>query len=226
MSVTPTTMATTTTASPSATAPAAASGSKLSSDFDTFLKMLTVQMKNQDPLNPVNSADYAVQLATFSGVEQQVKTNDLLTSLTGIMGTSGLGQAAGWVGREVRAPGAAQFTGSPVTVWPVPPEGADAAQMVVTDSTGAEVDRFAVPATADPVQWSGIGADGMPVAPGPYTFTLQATTAGNALPDSTAEVYAKVQEVQMQQGQPMLVLQGGSRVSIDQISALRAAATS
>ena len=41
-----------------------------SSDFETFLKMLTVQMQNQDPLNPVESTDYAVQLATFSGVEQ------------------------------------------------------------------------------------------------------------------------------------------------------------
>ena len=47
----------------------------LSSDFETFLKMLTVQLENQDPLNPVDSADYAVQLATFSGVEQQVQTN-------------------------------------------------------------------------------------------------------------------------------------------------------
>ncbi|MBI1417324.1 MAG: flagellar basal body rod modification protein [Limimaricola sp.] len=218
MTVTPTTMATSA-AAPAA--PAAAAGSKLSSDFDTFLKMLTVQMKNQDPLNPVNSADYAVQLATFSGVEQQVKTNDLLTSLTGQLGTSGLGQAAGWVGREVRAPGAALFTGAPVTVWPVPPDGADSAQLVVTDSTGAEVDRLAVPATADPVQWSGIGADGMPVAPGPYTFTLRSTAAGNPLPDSVAEVYAKVQEVQLQQGQPILVLQGGSRVSPNEISALR-----
>ena len=54
---------------------------EVSSDFETFLKMLTVQMQNQDPLNPVDSSDYAIQLATFSGVEQQVKTNDLLASL-------------------------------------------------------------------------------------------------------------------------------------------------
>ena len=44
----------------------------LSSDFETFLKMLTTQMQNQDPLNPVDSTDYATQLATFSSVEQQV----------------------------------------------------------------------------------------------------------------------------------------------------------
>ena len=55
---------------------APSSNSALSSDFETFLKMLTVQMENQDPLNPVDSADFAVQLATFSSVEQQVLTND------------------------------------------------------------------------------------------------------------------------------------------------------
>ena len=54
---------------------------QISSDFETFLKMLTVQMKNQDPLNPVESTDYATQLATFSGVEQAVLTNDLLKSV-------------------------------------------------------------------------------------------------------------------------------------------------
>ncbi|MFV2001871.1 MAG: flagellar hook capping FlgD N-terminal domain-containing protein, partial [Paracoccaceae bacterium] len=53
----------------------------VNSDFETFLKLLTTQLKNQDPLKPVDSSDFAVQLATFSSVEQQVKTNDLLTSL-------------------------------------------------------------------------------------------------------------------------------------------------
>ena len=52
----------------------------ISSDFETFLKMLTVQMENQDPLNPTDSSEYAMQLATFSGVEQQVLTNDLLNA--------------------------------------------------------------------------------------------------------------------------------------------------
>ena len=56
----------------------APSKAAVSADFDTFLKMMTTQMKNQDPTKPIDSADYAVQLATFSGVEQQTKTNQLL----------------------------------------------------------------------------------------------------------------------------------------------------
>ena len=69
----------------------------ISSDFQTFLRMLTTQMQNQNPLEPIEASDFAVQLATFSGVEQQVRTNDLLSQLTSRMGLSEL---ANWVGRE------------------------------------------------------------------------------------------------------------------------------
>ena len=77
----------------------------ISSDFDTFLKMLTTQIKNQDPTNPMDSADFAVQLATFSGVEQQVRTNDLLGDLGAQFGVMGMSQLGAWVGQEARAPG-------------------------------------------------------------------------------------------------------------------------
>ena len=70
----------------------AGSASVISSDFETFLKMLTAQMENQDPLNPMDSADYAVQLATFSSVEQQVLTNDLLQAMTLQLGSSGMAE--------------------------------------------------------------------------------------------------------------------------------------
>jgi len=64
MDVTPST----TTSISAANATANSSAARITSDFDTFLRMLTVQMQNQDPLNPIDSADYAVQLATFSGI--------------------------------------------------------------------------------------------------------------------------------------------------------------
>jgi len=73
-------------------------------------------MQNQDPLNPVDSSDYAVQLATFSGVEQQVLTNDLLRGLAAQNGTAGLAQMANWVGMEARAVAPAFFDGAPITV--------------------------------------------------------------------------------------------------------------
>ena len=112
------------------------SSTEISSDFETFLKMLTVQMQNQDPLNPVDSSDYAVQLATFSGVEQQVQTNDLLRSLMGQLGAAGMADFAGWVGMEARTNLPVTFAGSPVQLSVAPAASADAAALVVTDEGG------------------------------------------------------------------------------------------
>jgi len=69
-------------------------------DFNTFVTMLTVQIKNQDPLNPMESSEFAVQLATFAGVEQQVRTNDLLREIATVK--SGLGEAGSLIGQNVR----------------------------------------------------------------------------------------------------------------------------
>jgi flagellar basal-body rod modification protein FlgD len=107
------------------TAPPGSSGtsapaSAITSDFTTFLKMLTVQMQNQDPLNPIDSSDYAVQLATFSGVEQQVQTNQLLAEMTARFNQMGMSEMAGWIGQEARSNAVVTFDGDPVTLSPNP----------------------------------------------------------------------------------------------------------
>lgn len=85
-----------------------------------FLKMLTAQMKNQT-LNPIDPTDYATQLATFSGVEQQVKTNDLLATLQSTMSLTGMAQmAVSWVGMEARSTAKVAFDGKPITIYPTP----------------------------------------------------------------------------------------------------------
>lgn len=106
------------------------SGTLIESDFQTFLVMLTTQMQNQDPLNPIDSTDYASQLATFSGVEQQVKTNQLLESLSAQIGLSGIAQYAGWVGMEARVDAPSMFNSVPITLFPTPAIDADQAILV------------------------------------------------------------------------------------------------
>ncbi len=64
----------------------------LSSDFETFLQMLTAQARYQDPLEPIDSSEYAAQLAQFSMVEQQVQSNELLQALSAQMSASAIGQ--------------------------------------------------------------------------------------------------------------------------------------
>ena len=96
-------------------------------------------MENQDPLNPTDSSEYAQQLATFSGVEEAVLTNDLLTALMVQMNTTGMAQLADWVGKEARAAAPAYFDGSPITLAPNPAVIADKVELVVYDEDGNEV---------------------------------------------------------------------------------------
>ena len=198
-----------------------ASNAVISSDFETFLKMLTTQMQNQDPLNLIESSDYAVQLATFSGVEQQVRTNQLLADLANQMGSSGLSQLAGWIGMEARAPVSAQFNGSALTVWPKHDSTADRAELVVRDSVGAEVARQPLALGTESLSWDGKGADGATLPAGRYRFEVQSFRDDAVLDTIPAEVYVPVIEARIEDGRSVLVVQGDQVIGTDEISALR-----
>ncbi len=198
-------------------------GRLISSDFQTFLKMLTAQIKNQDPLDPMDSADYAVQLATFSGVEQQVRTNDLLGGLSGQLGGAGIADLAAWVGREVRAPGPGSFEGSPLTAALDPSGAAERAELLVTDAQGREVQRLTAPTAGGNVEWAGVGADGTPLPHGLYGFELVSHAGGQELDRTPVETYARVHEVRTGDGGATLVLSGGVEIAAAQVSALREA---
>lgn len=79
-------------------ATASTAKSKTQVDYDSFLKLLVAQMKNQDPTNPMDSTQYVAQLASFSQVEQSVNINAKLDSL---LQSSALGQANSLIGRTV-----------------------------------------------------------------------------------------------------------------------------
>jgi len=145
-----------------AAAASASDQSVISSDFNTFLKMLTAQIQNQDPLDPMSSQDFSTQLATFSGVEQQVKTNDLLASLGQQMGIMGMAQLASWIGLDARAAAPTYFDGSPISISPNPAATADKAVLVVRDGDGNEVQRHEFTPSTDEIQWAGVKDNGDP----------------------------------------------------------------
>jgi len=202
------------------------STSTISSDFETFLKMLTVQMQNQDPLSPIKSEDFAVQFATFSGVEQQVRTNDLLVALGDQMGTAGMAQLAGWVGMDARAPAAGYFDGTPISITPNPLKSSDQAVLVVRDQYGREVQRSGIAVSDNPIDWAGVSDNGTPFANGIYRFEVESYSNGALAQTSTASVYGTIVEARVDNGQTVLVMQGGAEVPASQVTALRASGTS
>lgn len=202
------------------TAPAAASA-QLSSDFEVFLKMLTAQMQYQDPLNPIDSTDYATQLATFSGVEQAVLTNELLQSLTTQMSTGGLVDMAALVGKEVRSTAPAYFDGQPLTLLVGQSVASETAALVVRNTAGDEVQRIPVAPGGETLEWAGVGPSGAPFPVGTYQFEIVAQSNGEVIAQIPVETYSTVNEVRLENGQTMLILVGGGSVASDQVTALR-----
>lgn len=196
--------------------------SALASDFDTFLRMLTTQMQNQDPLNPLESTDFAVQLATFSGVEQQVRTNTLLSSLATRFDLVGMAQMSGLVGQEALVTAPVHFDGSPVTIRPEVARNADSAVLTVRDAAGNLVSRETIPLGDAPYRWLGGDASGNPLPQGLYTLAIESQRDGQVTGTSPAPAYARITEVRRDGDGLILQLQGGVQVPADQVRGFRA----
>lgn len=204
------------------TTTAASGGSAIVSDYTTFLKLLTTQMQNQDPLNPIDSSDYAVQLATFSGVEQQTKTNDLLMAMQSGFGLLGMGQMAGWVGREARSVAPVQITDAqPVTLLAEPPEGADRLVMVVEDADGTVVNRVDLPVDTGEFVWDPVDLADQPLADGRYVFTLESYRDETELGIAEMASYQRVTELRSGPAGLSLLLEGGVEIGIGEVTAVR-----
>lgn len=212
------TSATSTAPAPTSISSAGTTTEALASDFETFLKMLTAQARFQDPLEPLDSSEYASQLAQFSMVEQQVKTNESLGSLMSLQTTSALSV---WVGMDVRAQGAAWYDGDAVTVVPQISDKADAAQLVVRDEDGTEVQRIVLPLSNEPRQWAGVDDEGIPFASGHYSFEVESFQNSQVIETAPIEVYSRVTEAQVNGTDVKLVLEGGNTLTPAQVTALR-----
>jgi flagellar basal-body rod modification protein FlgD len=195
-------------------------------NYDTFLKMMTTQIKNQDPLNPMSADQLAVQLATFSGVEQQTKTNDLLGKLLNQNALGGMGQMVGWVGKDARLAGPTYFDGStPVTISPNPTSDATSAVLVVKDSNGQAVARTQLPLGSADYSWQGLDSTGAPLPKGIYTLSLESYQDTKLLESSTVEYYGRISEIRSSANGVTAMLPGGVEALTSLVTAIREPAT-
>ncbi len=205
-----------------ATSPRTGNAAAITTDFNTFLKMLTTQMQNQDPLNPIDSADYAVQLATFSGVEQQTLTNQLLLAMQDQFGLLGMAQMAGWVGSEARAVMPAQVAGgAAVSLAPMRLAGADRAVLVVTDAAGAVVNRVDLAGDAEVIDWLPVDMAGNGLPDGRYSFTLENYRGETQLETTGVAVYGRIAEVRGGTAGARLLMESGVEIAAADVTALR-----
>ncbi|MFN4099108.1 MAG: flagellar hook capping FlgD N-terminal domain-containing protein [Pararhodobacter sp.] len=188
------------------------------SDYITFLRMLTVQMQNQDPLNPMSASDFAVQLATFAGVEQQTYTNQLLAQM---IGQTGLADLGGWVGMEARIYGGAHFDGKPIALTPDPALGANQVTLIVRNEQGVIVDSRVLDQDSQSYSWDGVNGDGRMLPRGTYSFSIESRLNGETLDAQPVAAYVPIIEARYENGMTMLVLPGGLYVDSAQVTGLR-----
>ncbi len=152
-----------------ATTRATASRTSLVSNFETFLQLLTAQLKNQDPLSPLDSNEFTAQLTQMTGVEQQLLTNDLLTSLLAAQQGGGLGGATNYIGKDATAAFSATKLTDGSANWSYElGAAASTATLSVLDGAGKVV-------------WTGPAPDR---TTGTHDFVWDGkTTAGGQLPD-------------------------------------------
>jgi flagellar basal-body rod modification protein FlgD len=172
---------TSSTSAAATTTAAATSRASLTNNFETFLTLLTAQLKNQDPLSPLDSKDFTNQLVQFSGVEQQLKTNDLLASLTENTKLSAGATAVAYLGKEATASTSiATIPAGGNATWNYElPRDAQTVSLRVVDSAGRVVATSSGQTTRGEktFQWDGKDQAGRAVNAGTYRLEINAEGA-------------------------------------------------
>ncbi len=162
-----------------------ASASSTSELSDRFLKLLVTQLRNQDPMNPMENAELTTQLAQMSTVEGVNKLNSTLDGLVSQFKSNQVMQGAALVGRQVLADGNALSLGSAGAAGGIGLEAAvDSLRVNVVDSNGVTVrslDLGKQDAGLVRFVWDGRDNAGASLSEGDYTFKVEAGTAGNTV---------------------------------------------
>lgn len=192
------------------------------SDFNSFLKLLTAQLRHQDPLSPLDSTQFVQQLASFSSVEQQIETNKKLETLSANLIGSDLENATQWIGKEIEtANGATRFDGDPISYGIPQSENADQVEVMIVDAGGNLVLDEAVPAGTTAFTWDGETADGETVPNGDYLVQLN-YYSGDEMVDTQAPIaVSRVTEARLIDSAIKLVLDNGAVVEPADILAVR-----
>jgi flagellar basal-body rod modification protein FlgD len=190
----------------------------IADNFQTFLTLLTTQLKNQNPLDPLDTNQFTQQLVQFAGIEQQMKGNDALTSLVSIEKSAQATQALVYVGQTVAVDGStAQFANGSATWNLHAPEDAKTT-ISITNSAGvtAYSGPFTIGAGDASFVWDGKGNDGTQWPAGSYKMSVVGSDSTGAAVAVSTEVQGIVDSVDLTASPPLLSI-GGHNYTSDQI---------
>jgi flagellar basal-body rod modification protein FlgD len=196
-----------------------ASTAKLSADLNTFLKLLTTQLKNQDPTNPQDPSQFTQQLAQYSQVEQTIQSNSNLEKLLASQNQTILNGAVSYIGKSVvtednklvLSGGQAKFsyaiTGNPASV-----------KITIKNGKGEVVRQIDADKTNDTynLTWDGKDDGGNALASGVYTVSVEAKDTKEVVTSVSTKIVNNIQGLKFVNGSPILLSQG-KEITLDKI---------
>ena len=220
------TLPSSTTNSSASTAAAAGSTSsqQLAGNFNTFLTLLTTQLQNQDPLDPLDTNQFTQQLVEFASVEQQINMNTNLQTLISMQQTDEATSALQFLGTNVTVNGStatlSNATGSPAA-WTFSSPSPATGTATIANSTGQTVYSGPVSLSTgtQTFTWSGQGANGVTWPDGQYKMSITATGANGQAVAVATQVQGTVSGVNVSQNPPTLMV-GGQSYTLSQIQSI------
>lgn len=204
----------------SSTSDKASSNTTIANNFQTFLTLLTTQLQNQNPLDPLDTNQFTAQLVQFAGVEQQLRQNDQLATLISLQKTAQSTQALGYVGYTVAVDGSkAPYDGTNSAAWALTAPNDTTAAITITNSAGQTVfsGNYPMSKGKSTFTWDGKGNDGTQYPAGYYTINASGKdSAGNSV-GIPSEIQGVVDSVDLTASPPLLSV-GGQTYTTDQIN--------
>jgi len=197
----------------------------LAGDLDAFLLLLTTQLKNQDPLSPLEPTEFTGQLVQFASVEQQIATNKSMEDLLTVQNASLASSVVGFIGTDVNASGtemplqdgSAQFTYTLA-------HNAKSTDITILDSKGAVIlnAQGSLNAGTHEFKWDGKDNYGNTMVDGAYTINVNPMDFDEQVVSTTINFKAHVTGVNMASGTTMLEA-GDVSIPLDKILAIKEA---
>ncbi len=199
----------------------------LSSTFDTFLRLLTTQMKNQDPLKPMDNAEYTNQLVQFTQAEQAMGTNSRLDRLISGQKRGALGEAVAYIGKTVRADSKVlELKNKAATVNYGLTRKSATTQIEIRDKDNNLVRTLQGATTQGlhQLDWNGQDDKGKQLPDGTYSFKLIAKDSRAQTIQTAQGIVGKVNGIEMEKGTALLSI-GQVKIPASSVSAILPPAT-
>ncbi len=210
--------ATTSASSSSSSSATGVNSATLASNFTTFLQLLTTQLKNQNPLDPLDTNQFTQQLVQFAQVEQQLKSNDQLSTLVSLQKTAQQTQALAFVGMKVAVEGKTAELKDGSATWGFSVTKPATATVNIVNAAGSTVytGTFSVNAGLQNFGWDGRNNAGVAQPEGTYTLSVTAKDASGQTLAVSTETEGTVDSVDMTVNPPVLKI-GGKDYTMDRI---------